>query len=112
MDGRRIVFNDQDLGLLAGFLRRLRRPRTRLWSRRSDGQAEVKATSIPRRALKAQCSALQFHQAIGDGEAQSGAFDAVAGFPKAVKSFEDALLLFSWNPGPVILHFHLNLTFN
>src|SRR5712664_2090504 len=111
MDGRGIVFNDQDCWPLICSVHRFSRLRVRLQNSGSDWQTEIKAASTAGCALQAKRSALQFHQALGDGQAQSCALDTLAGFPQAVKSIEDALLLVGRNPGPVITYLHLDLAF-
>src|SRR5258708_17171210 len=111
MDGCGIVFNDQDFWPLIRSVHGFGRLRARLQNGGRDWQTEIEATPAAGYALQAKCSALQFHEALGDGQAQSCALDTVAGFPQAVKSIEDALLLVGRNPRPVITNFPLNLAF-
>src|ERR1700674_874992 len=75
----------------------------------SHGQTEIKTTPSAHFALQAQASTLQFHEALGDGQAQSSTLRALAGFAQTVKSFENTFLFFRRDPRAVVAHPYLNL---
>src|SRR5437879_13880927 len=111
MNSHAIIFNDQDLWRFWRLVGNLRDWCSRFSNGSSNGQTEMKATSVARCALQAQVPALQFDQAIGDYQAQSRAFHAFARITQAVEGFENSLLFFPRNPRPVIAHFHKNFPF-
>jgi hypothetical protein len=71
----------------------------------------MEATSLANLALKAQLTAVQLDQTMGDSEAEACSFGLPTGFSKAIEGFEDTLLLLRRNTRAVIPHFHPNPVF-
>jgi hypothetical protein len=75
---------------------------------RSGGQGKIEPASLPNQAFKTQVAAMEFHQAVGDGQTQAGALGFFAGLAKTVENFEDTLLLIRWNTRPIVPDFDEN----
>ena len=76
---------------------------------RGSRQGEKEATSLARLALETELAALQFNQALGDGQAQARTFCGLTGLRETVEGVKDALLLLGGNSRPGIAHLHSDL---
>src|SRR5207245_2260579 len=69
---------------------------------RGSRQGEKEATSLARLALETELAALQFNQALGDGQAQARTFCGLTGLRETVEGVKDALLILGGNSWPGI----------
>src|SRR5229473_7413967 len=72
------------------------------------GKREIETASLAYLTLQAQLTAMQFNQALSDGQSQSSPFRFLAGFPEPVESLENAPFLFGRYTRAVVPHFNAN----
>jgi hypothetical protein len=68
----------------------------------------MKAASLSHLTVNTQLTAMQFNQALSDGQAKPSPFRLRSGTSETVESFKDSPLLFGGDTWAVILHFHAN----